>query len=99
MLARLCICICITYYTGTKLDTTSRLLLPPIFIPRLPESALLDSSRIRGVQRAAIWVMVRARVTGVDVASHGPEYPCNPIHASPAALTGTSPMGAAAGWA
>jgi len=22
--------------------------------------------------------MVRARVTGVDVASHGSEYPCNP---------------------
>lgn len=32
---------------------------------------------------------MRARVTGVDMASHGPEYPCNPMHASPASCPQT----------
>lgn len=41
---------------------------PPEFIPWIRGS----------VQRATIWVMMRARVTGVDMASHGSEYPCNP---------------------
>lgn len=61
---------------------TSHLLLY-IFIPKLPGSALPNSFWIRGVQRATIWVMMRARVIGVDTASHGSEYPYNPIHTSP----------------
>lgn len=48
---------------------------------------------IRGVQRATIWVMMRARVTGVDMASHGSEYPYNPVHRLTNQLPpNTSPM-------
>lgn len=63
-----------------------------IFIPKPAEA--LPNSFCESVERATIWVMMRARVTGVDMASHGSEYPYNPIHRLTNQLPpNTSPMG------